>query len=144
MRYEMIPDADTHNLERKSSISQHKGMLAVRKRNELCPLVYDVIDGIDCGKVYSHKAALSDGSHIGYTFPVGTCRYVSEIYLMGQENRKVKKRLPEWFGIGFYDEHVVRDVFVNTDKDSLGLEQERTLRIGKDYVLPIDMLEAAD
>lgn len=144
MAYEVIPDSDTHYLERKSSISQHRGILSVIVGGEVCPLVSDYIDAIKCGKIYSHKIAITDQPGIGYTFPVGTCRYLSELYVTGDQDEIVKKKLPEWFGAGFYDERVRRKVFLNADNGALGTVNESIRRVGKDYVVAKDLLKAVD
>lgn len=144
MAYEIIPNSDTHNLERKSSISQHGSLLFVYRLGEKTPLVSDYIDGIKCGKVYSHKVAITDKPGLGYAFPVGTCRYLSELYLTGDQDEVVKKKLPEWFGPGFYDEHVKRKVFLNDSYNALGVVNEHIHRVGKDYVVAKDLLKAAD
>lgn len=144
MAYEVIPNADTHNLERKSSISQHRGILSVIVGGEHKPLVSSYIDGVKCGKIYSHKIAVTDRPGIGYSFPVGTCKYVSDIYLLGQQNETVKKRLPEWFGIGFYNERIKQDVFLNADNGALGTHNEYYYRVGKDYVVAKEMLAPAE
>lgn len=132
---------DTHNLERKSSISQHKDMLAVYKDGEWCPLVFDVIDSVKCGVISSHKAALTDKPVLGYTFPVGTCKYVSDLYMMAYEDTTKLEKLPSYYGSGFYQKRVRENVFINADNGALGIHDERCLRVGKDYVVARNRLE---
>lgn len=144
MAYKYLPNSDTHNLERKSSISQHRGILSVIRKGEVMPLVSDYIDGIKCGKIYSHKIAITDKPGLGYTFPVKTCTYLSDLYVLGDEDRIVKKKLPEWFGAGFYDERIKRKVFLNDDYNALGIRNQYTYRVGEDYVIAKKMLTAKD
>lgn len=140
--YPTLESSDTNRLKRKSSISQHKGMLSVLKHGEWCPLVADVIDSVKCGHITSHKAGLTDQPVLGYTFPVGNCKYITDMFVTGDEDKTVLEQLPEWFGTGFYQKHKREKVFLNAGSESLGLHQEFNLRVGKDYVVARELLKA--
>lgn len=137
---ETLPSCDNRPLERKSSIYQHKDLLSVMKRGEWCPLVADVIDAVACGKIYSHKAAITDKPTLGYTFPVGTCRFLTDIYLKAQFKNTITEELPEWFGTGYYKKTIDEDVVVNAANGALGTQYMTTLRVGEDYVVAKDSL----
>ena len=137
---EILPSCDNRPLERKSSIYQHKGLLSVMKRGEWCPLVADVIDSVACGKVFSHKSAITDKPTLGYTFPVGTCRFLTDIYLKGDRRDTITEELPEWFGTGYYKERINQSAVVNAANGGLGTRYSTTLRVGEDYVVAKDFL----
>lgn len=142
--YPTLKSSDTSRLERKSSISQHSGMLSVLKKGEWCPLVADVIDSVKCGHIVSHKAGITDQPVLGYTFPVGNYKYITDVFLTGDEDKETLAVLPEWFGSGFYKTHIREKVFRNSGTESLGLHNEASLRVGLDYVVAKDLLKAAD
>lgn len=130
------------DVERKSSINQHKGLLSVMKRGEVCPIIFDWIDSIDCGRIKSHKIAIRIGEGLDYTFPVGTCKYVKDTYFLTHKDKIEKRVLPEFFGTGFYEAHIRQNVITNIGKSAFGHRQEKILRVGKDYCRAKDTLEA--
>lgn len=132
------------NVVRKSSIWQHKDLLSVMKSGEWCPLVYDVIDGVECGKIKSHKATLRIKDGLNYTFPVGTCTYTSDIFYLSQKDKTELRVLPDYYGTGFYETHERKNVFTNAGPEALGNHQEKTLRVGKDYVMAKKILKAVE
>lgn len=139
----ILPDEE-RVLERKSSIYQFRGFLAVRRGDEWVPIAYDVLDGIHCDHVDSHKAVLTREPYIGYAFPVKECRYLSDTYVLGAEKGVELLPLPEQFGVGFYESAYDRFYAVNGEDSSLGVSNDTTLRVGLDYVLANDSLEPAD
>lgn len=139
----LLPD-EKHELERKSSISQFEGFLAVRKGSEWCPIAYDVLDAVRCNKVESHKAIITRKPYIGYAFPVQECRYLSDSYVLGEDKGIELVPLPEQFGVGFYESAYDRKFFVNGENGSLGVHNDITLRVGQDYVLANDSLDPDD
>lgn len=120
--------------ERKSSIYQHRGLLGMLIRGEWCPLVFNQVDGVECGKIKYHKIALSIKPGLNWTFPVGTCHYVKNNYLLTHKDKLELNPLPEFFGDGLYEDRVREQVFTNVGKEAVGIRQEKTLRVGKDYV----------
>lgn len=113
------------------------------RAGEWCPLVADSIDAVDChGNIISHKVAITDKPVIGYTFPVKDCKYVSDLYLIGQQDELSTERLPEWFGTGFYEKQIRQNVFLNAENGALGIHQEQNLRVGMDYVVGRKLLKA--
>lgn len=138
---QILEPTETYRAERLSSIYQHKHMLAVRKGDEWVPVAFDVLDGIFCDTVRSHKAVLTDKPYIGYSFPVQECRYISELYLISDQRGVEKKVLPEWFGAGFYDSVYDRNILVNSANGALGVKNDTTLRVGLDYCLAKNTLD---
>lgn len=122
-------------VERKSSIYQHRHMLAVRRGDEWVPIQYDVLDGVGCDCIQTHPAVLTDKPYIGYNFPVGECRYVSQLFVTGEQKGTELKVLPDFYGAGFYESAYDREVFVNACNGALGEKNDTTLRIGLDYCL---------
>lgn len=122
-------------VERRSSIYQHRHMLAVRRGDEWVPIAFDVLEKVDCDGVHSHQAVLTDKPYIGYSFPVGEQRYISQLYLTGHQKGTELKMLPSFYGPGFYESAYDREVFVNAANGALGVKNDTTLRIGLDYCL---------
>lgn len=129
---------------RDSSIYQHKDLLSVMKRGEWCPLVFDVIEGVECGNIKSHKAALRISPGLNYTFPVDTCTYTKDTYILSQKDKTELRLLPDFYGVGFYEVRDRKNVFTNADGQALGSHEEKILRVGKDYVRARDTLDAVE
>lgn len=136
-----IPDEP---MERKSSIYQHKDLFCVMERGEWCPVVFDMIDRIECGKIYSHKVALRIAPGLGYTFPVGTCKHVKNTYFLTQKDETELRVLPDYYGTGFYQTHERKNMLTNIGKEAFGNRQEKILRVGKDYCISKKTLEAIE
>lgn len=143
MNFPTIPDSDDHKLERKASNLQFKDFLSVWKGNEWVPISFDTLEGKDCDKIITRKAVLTDKPYIGYKFPVKSCRYVSESYLLSDQRGKELKALPEYYGTGFYESYYDRNVFVNAHNGALGMKDDITLRVGLDYVVAKESLPAS-
>lgn len=144
MNLQILEPDEPRVLERKSSIYQHGDLLSVMKRGEWCPIVFDTIDGISCGKIKSHKIAIGWGNGLGYTMPVKTCRYLSDTYLTYYKDEIVEKPLPSYYGLGMYEDHIRERVVTNIGDQALGVRQETILRIGEDYFVSTDMLASDD
>lgn len=144
MKLEVLEPDEPQVLKRKSSIFQHGDLLAVMKGGEWCPIVFDAIDGINCGKIKSHKIAIGWGDYLNYTMPVKTCRYLSDTYLTYYKDEIVEKPLPSYYGLGMYEDHVRKDMVTNIGGQALGVRQETILRVGEDYVVSTDMLADCD
>lgn len=140
---EILEPDEKNRLERKTSIYQNRGMLSVRKGDEWVPLAYDVLDGFNCDKVLTHKAVLTLKPYIGYQFPVANCRYVSDAYLLSSQKGKELKKLPEFYGAGFYESYYDRDILINADNGALGITNDITVRVGLDYVDSKETLDPA-
>lgn len=132
-----IPTVDPvyeDTIARKSSIFQHSDILSVMKRGEWCPITFDVIDGVECRKVKSHKVTLRIRGGMNYSYPVGTCKYVKDTYFLTQKDKEELKVLPEWYGKGFYKSHERKNMLTNIGDSALANRQTKILRVGKDYV----------
>lgn len=132
------------SVERKSSISQHKDLLCILVGGEWCPIVFNVVDGVHCGQIKSHQGVLALREGINYTFPVGTCHYVKNKYVLAEQDEIKLKKLPSYYGIGLYESHERKNVFVNIGDKALGFTEKETLRIGKDYVRAKKILKAVE
>lgn len=144
MNIRSIQSIEDDKLSRKSSIYQHSNLLSVMKRGEWCPIVFDKLDGVECGKIKSHKVALKIRPGIDYTFPVGTCEYAKDTYYLTQKDEIEVKKLSAFYGDGFYETHERKNMITNIGKGSLGLHQEKVLRVGKDYVVANKILKAVE
>lgn len=128
-----------------SSISQHENKLSVMQRGEWVPISFDVLDYINCETgIGTHRAIVTDGDDIGFNFPVGTERLLSDTYLTGDFQGLVTEELPAWFGTGEYQKFVTARDYVNSDCESLGHRTSQDLRIGLNYALAKKTLEADD
>lgn len=141
---ELLESADERTIERKSSIYQFEGFLAVRKGDEWVPIQYDVLDAIRCNRVEAHKAVLTNKPYIGYVYPTKKCRYVSDSYVAGDEKGTELLPLPEFYGTGFYENAYNREFLVNGANGALGVHNDITLTVGLDYVKAKDSLEPID
>lgn len=139
-----LPATNDQKVFRHSSISQFKTTLSVMKRGEWLPIVADVIEYIDCDRIVSHKAGISDKPDIGFTYPVAECRYFSDVYLLGHNKQTLTEAMPEWFGTGFYEKWFDKDVLLNADTDSLGERNVAKLRVGLPYCRAEDTLEPVE
>lgn len=132
-------------VERKSSIYQHKNVLSVMVKGEWCPITFDHIDKVNCdGSVESHKIAIKLSPSIDYTFPVGTCKYVKDTYYLTQKDKTELRPLPEYYGAGFYQTHERKDMITNIGKDAFGHHEEKILRVGKDYCVAKTILDPVE
>ena len=127
-----------------SSISQHKNKLHVLEHGELVPITFDAIDYIGCEHIESHIATLTDGDDIGFEFPVDEKTYCSSLYATYDASGTRIKKLPCWFGEGYYEEYFDERSFLNADNGSLGITNRETLRIGMDYALADKTLPSED
>lgn len=133
MRRILTPVNDS-KLTRESSINQFEDKLAVLIKGEWVPLSFDIIDGINCGKVRTHKAVLNIRPSLGYAYDVKECNYLTNSYLKSDDYRIETRALPEYYGAGFYQAKVDREILVNADNTALGVSNQKTLRVGTDYV----------
>lgn len=144
MPIDYLVDSDDHKVTRHSSIYQYSGVLSVVEKGEIVPIAFDMIDGIDCDKVYSHKIMVTLEPWIGYEFPVGECKYRDISYFFGQDDTPQIEVLPDWFGEGIYESRGVKNIVPTGDGGALGLDQAKTLRVGLDYVLANDYIDGEE
>lgn len=140
---QIVPISDD-SVERKSSIYQHSDLLSVMKHGEWCPILFDKVDGIHCGKLLKHKVAIRLRGNRNYTYPVGTQQYIKNTYFITQKDKTELRELPEYYGTGFYETHERKNMFTNIGKEAFGLKQTKTLRVGKDYIEATKTLKAIE
>lgn len=144
MSIEYLNDADEYDVRRHSSIDQYGAFLSVKKGGVNIPLRFDSLDWINCDGIKTHPVIISDGSDIGFNYPIGHYTYFTDTYLIVDRNEVVVKKLPEWYGAGWYEKALREKNFINFDGSSLGERNRVDLRIGKDYVKADEMLDSAD
>ncbi len=140
----VLLSSDKNDVTYRSSIGQHSNKLSVIQKGEWVPLSYDVLDYINCDGVKSHKAVVTDGDDIGYTFEVEEQHYYIDKYIYADREKLELRELPHWFGEGFYDAYVKDNPFINADNGSLGSRTGITRRVGIAYALAAETLEADD
>ena len=145
MKTTILEPDEKQEVKYYSSISQHKNKLSVIQQHEYVPISYDSIDAITCRKgIISHREVVTDGDDIGFNFAVCECKYVNNEYITYDDYGVTKKKLPKWFGDGFYDDFTDTRSYLNTDAGSLGYADVVTLRIGTKYALANKTLKSDD
>lgn len=144
MKIPYLAPTNDQQVHRHSSIYQNRNTLCVMKKGEWCPIAFDRIIGISCGKIKTRKSALTDKPTIGYQFKVAECKYISDVYVKSQINDKRVEELNTWFGVGFYDAIHNNSILINSDNGSLGEHNTTTHRVGLDYVLADRTLPSAE
>lgn len=146
-----LPDSDKSTVSRRSSIDQYQDFIGVMYNGMFCPLVFDQIDGIVCGKVYKHKVMVHLGSWEGYHYPIKKCRYTKATILIGQNISDNVQLLPECFGRGncihnnFYEEKRNDKGPLRDSNGTLaGAQSTKEITVGLDYVIANDELEPVD
>lgn len=136
----LLPPTPTETLENKSSIAQHANLLSVNEGGEWLPVTFDEIEYAECVdscsdkyRIKCHRAMLTDGDDSQFTYPVGTCHYWDDNYLLTDVQETVIKELPAYFGSGVYEQFVKHKTFTNADNGSVGIRQRYTYRIGLNY-----------
>lgn len=114
------------------------------KKGEWCPIAFDSFDYIDCGRIKSHLAAVTDGDDIGFNYNVKDCYVTTHQLIFHDKNQTVLKALPEWFGAGYYEEKLTGQALINSDKNSLGETNCLDLRVGLNYALSDTTLEPVE
>lgn len=136
-----------------SSIDQYDKYLSTYERGGWTPIEFDFIDYIKCidcqggdkYQVVSHPVIIEFGDKIGYHFPIGECGYTTDDYLMFDRDETELLPLPEFYGAGFYESHYKGQVIPNFDNgNALGVRNNYRLKVGLDYTLANDILEAND
>lgn len=144
MKITYLNDADQTDTHRHSSIDQYGNFLSVKKGGVNVPIRFDSLDWINCEGIKTHPIIISDGTDIGFNFPVGHYSYITDDYIVMDRKEVVVKQMPEWFGKGWYEKALNEKVFTNFDNGSLGMRNKVNLRIGLDYVLTDDILDDSD
>lgn len=130
----LTPAKDDVAAERASSIFANEGYLSVKKQNGYVPIAYDIIDGIDCNGIKSHKAVLALKPVIANGFPTQDCNYIKDTYLAYDRSGVELERLPKDLGDGFYQKYVNSRTLVNAANGSLGDRKVLKLKVGLGYV----------
>ena len=144
MTVDYLDEADEYDVRRHSSVNQYDAFLSVQKGGVNVPLRFDSLDWINCDGIKTHSVIISDGNDIGFNYPVGHYTYFTDTYLIVDRNEVVVKKLPEWYGAGWYEKALREKNFINFDDKSLGERNRVDLRIGKDYIKADEMLDSAD
>lgn len=144
MKITYLNDADQTDTHRHSSIDQYGGFLSVKKGGVNVPIRFDSLDWINCEGIKTHPIIISDGTDIGFNFPVGHYTYITDDYILMDRKEVVVRKMPEWFGKGWYEKALNEKVFTNFDNGSLGMRNKVNLRIGLDYVLTDEILDDSD
>lgn len=146
-----LTDSDIKTVSRNSSINQYDGFIGAMNNGMFCPIVFDFMDGIVCGKVHSHKIMIHFGNWIGYHYPVKKCKYTKRTYVIGENTGEKLEILPMWFGRGdcwhnnFYESKYNNKGPIRGDNGAfVGFEDKQELNIGLDYINADDTLEAID
>lgn len=144
MAIEYLNDADETDIHRHSSVDQYGAFLSVKKGGVNIPLRFDSLDWINCEGIKTHPIIVSDGTDLGFNFPVGHYTYFTDTYLIMDHKEVVVKKLPEWFGTGWFEKALNKKMFTNFDDGSLGERNRVDLRIGLDYVSADNVLDDSD
>lgn len=142
---DILYNSDDPQVEKKSSITQHKDKLSVVSQGEYLPISFDVLETIGCDGITSHRAILSlDPDDIGYTYPVAECRLVKDEIVYFDEKGEVTKKLPAWYGAGEYQAFNDAFVFTNAANGALGVRNDIRLRVGLEYYQAKQTLPAVE
>lgn len=144
MKIDYLNDADENDIHRHSSVDQYGAFLSVKKGGVNIPLRFDSLDWINCEGIKTHPIIVSDGTDLGFHFPVGHYTYFTDTYLIMDHKEVVVKKLPEWYGTGWYEKALNKKMFTNFDDGSLGERNRVDLRIGLDYVTVDEVLDDSD
>lgn len=146
-----LTDSDIESVSRKSSIAQYAEFIGVMYEGMFCPIVFDQLDGIMCGKVHSHPIMVYFGEWDGYHYPVRHCNYTEKTILIGDDVGTDMHILPDQFGRGdcwhnnFYEEyHNHEGVIVDDYGVVAGFDDTHTNTVGLSYVKANDTLESVD
>lgn len=144
---------DSRNISVHSSIDQYHKFIATYERGGWAPIEFDYLDYIECigcqgGDKYhvvSHPIMIEFGDDIGYNFPIGEQSYTTDDYLKMDRAEVVLLPLPEFYGDGFYESYENGEIITNFDDGTaLGIRNNYTLKVGKDYYLADKILPAED
>ena len=144
MKMNYLNDSDHDDIRRYSSIDQYVNFLAALKGGKELPIRFDNLDWINCDGVKTHPIIVSFGDDIGYNFPIGHYTYFTDTYVIMDRKGTEVRKLPHWFGEGWYEKAINDKVFTNFDGSSLGERNVHYRRIGLDYILTDKVLEDSD
>lgn len=135
--FPLLEPVEEKRVTRKSSLQQYEGKtLTVNSHNYQMPVCFDLLDFVDPrGGIRSHKIVIDFGKLNGYNYRIRKeTSYTDDYVLFDHEGTEVRL-LPEWFGKGFYKEHVNEKVLVTGTKDNIvGVRNKLELYSGTDYV----------
>ena len=143
-KIETLRATDDNRLVVKFSNAQYKGTLAVKKGGAYLPISFDMVDYIDCDEVKTHRVFLAGEDNIGYHYKINKCKFVNTNYLLHDKRFHGLKQLPKEFGEGFYEEFLESQSFTNADNGAMGMTNSGILRVGTDYILAKETLEATE
>ena len=139
-----LDDADEYDIRRYSSIDQYANFLSVLKGGKAVPIRFDKLDWINCDGLHTHPVIVSDGTDLGFNFPIGHYTYFTDNYLVMDRKEVIIKKLPEWFGKGWYEKALNEKSITNFDGHSLGERTRVNLMIGQDYIKSDEVLDDSD
>lgn len=132
----ILYSSDDRQIERKSSLLQHRDKLSIKRQGGYLPISYDVLETIGCDGATSHRAILSlDPNDIGYTFPVATCVKAQQKLLLSDKQGLELEELPCWYGSGLYEKFVDEQIIVKGDNRPLGEFNTVKYKVALDYYL---------
>lgn len=141
---EILVNSDNPKVHAHSSIDQYSKFIATYERGGWTPIEFDYIDYISCDHVVSHPIIIEFDDRIGYNFPEGEYEYNTDLYQKFDYAETELRELNECLGEGFYEAYDSGEEIINFDDSALGTRNNIRLRIGKDYYLADEFLEAEE
>lgn len=141
---EILVNSDNPKVHAHSSIDQYSKFIATYERGGWTPIEFDYIDYISCDHVVSHPIIIEFDDKIGYNFPEGEYEYSTDLYQKFDYAGTELRELNECLGEGFYEAYDSGEEIINFDNSALGTRNNIRLRIGKDYYLADEFLEAEE
>lgn len=139
----VLYSSDDKQIERKSSLLQHRDKLSIKRQGGYLPISYDVLETIGCDGVTSHRAILSlNPDDIGYIFPIATCERARASVLLSDKQGIELEELPFWYGSGLYEKFVDEHIIVKGDNHPLGEFNTVKYKVGLSYYLAKKTLPA--
>lgn len=144
MAREMLYPDESPMVHRRSSIDQYSGFISVMDKGGWSPIVFDQLDGIYCETIKSHPVIISFGNDIGYEYKDAECSYASDHFVTVDKYGVEEELLPTCMGGEgeMYVKFIKSNSFVNIGDASLGVHNQKNLRVGLDYVLSDKTLQS--
>ena len=150
---EILFPSEERKVRAYSSIDQYKKFIAPYERGGWAPIEFDYIDYIKCidcqggdkYEVATHPVIIEFDDRIGYNFPIGSCEYIDDEYQKFDRDGTELLPLPECLGDGFYESVREGEEIINFDDETaLGTRNKYRLKVGKDYYLADEVLQAEE
>ena len=150
---EVLFPSEEKRIKTLSSIDQYSKFIATYERGGWAPIEFDFIDYIKCigceggdkYEVVTHPVVIEFDDSIGYNFPIGECDFITDDYLKFDRNGTELLPLPECMGDGFYERALNGEEIINFDDETaLGTRNKYRLKVGKDYYLADEVLQAEE